>query len=267
MADVGTHLADLAIWFVAPDQAVDYATHIQMLAADRRPLLLSEESSGEVTRLPGYPAELDRAVVNGQLYYAGNNTATFTLRGVHVRLSTAWEYESPGGDTHQSYARGTRATVSVRQQPSGACRRCTSRRPTRRTTRTAEEAPRQVRRSCSASSPGCRWRTSATEVQVLIPRELRAGHEEHFARGDGRVRAVLPRPARDARRGSDPNALARVLHHRPRRPSRWHRRPSTAVAETSRRLVRRRGYALRHPRPATGRCGSHPAARVVGVRS
>ena len=39
MADVGTHLADLALWFVAPDQTVDYATQIQMLAADRCPLL------------------------------------------------------------------------------------------------------------------------------------------------------------------------------------------------------------------------------------
>jgi len=39
MADVGTHLADLAIWLVSPDQAVDYATQIRMLAADRTPLV------------------------------------------------------------------------------------------------------------------------------------------------------------------------------------------------------------------------------------
>src|SRR5262249_46372367 len=89
-ADVGTHLADLALWFICPDQAADYRTDIQFLDADRWPLVLSEEQFRELTGLESYPPELALRVVNGQLYYAGNNTATFALRGVNVKLSTVW---------------------------------------------------------------------------------------------------------------------------------------------------------------------------------
>ena len=179
MADVGTHLADLAIWLVAPDQAVDYATQIRMLAADRAPLLLSEDQFRQVTRLPGYPAELQSRVVNGQLYYAGNNTATFVLRGVHVKLGTEWEFESSYGDTHQSYARGTRATVSVRQLLSGRAELYVA------ATDPAEHASvvKQLRDKCDVLQrefAGMSVTDLGTEAQVLIPESWRAGHEEHF---------------------------------------------------------------------------------------
>jgi predicted dehydrogenase len=179
MADVGTHLADLAIWFVSPDQSVDYATQIQMLAADRTPLLLSEDEYRQVTRQSGYPPELRSRVVNGQLYYAGNNTALFTLRGVHVRLSTAWEFESPGGDMHQSYARGTRATVSIRQQPSGRAELYVA------ATHPEDHAfvMQKLCDKCDALQrdfAGLSVADLGAEVQVLIPDGWRAGHEDHF---------------------------------------------------------------------------------------
>jgi hypothetical protein len=179
MADVGTHLADLALWFVAPDQPVDYATQIRMIAADRTPLLLSEDEYRQVTRQAGYPSELRSRVVNGQLYYAGNNTATFALRGVHVRLSTEWEFESPGGDTHQSYARGTRATVSVRQQPSGRAELYVA------ATDPAKHAVvvQKLRDKCDTLQRefvGMSVADLGAEAQVMIPESWRAGHEEHF---------------------------------------------------------------------------------------
>src|SRR5439155_24307259 len=112
MADVGTHLADMALWFVAPDQPVDHRQDVSILKADRWPLVLDREQLRELTGLAEYPPELAGRVVEGQLYYAGNNTVTFALRGVHVRLVTLWEYESAGGDTHTATARATRATVT-----------------------------------------------------------------------------------------------------------------------------------------------------------
>jgi hypothetical protein len=179
MSDVGTHLADLAIWFVAPDQIVDYTTQIRMLAADRTPLLLTEDEFRQVTRLPNFPAELLPRVVNGQLYYAGGNTATFTLRGVHVRLNTEWEFESLGGDTHQSYAHGTRATVSVRQQPDGRAELYVG---------AADPADypsvlKRLREKCDALQrelAGLGIADLGTEAQVLIPEGWRASHEDHF---------------------------------------------------------------------------------------
>lgn len=207
MADVGTHLADLAIWFIAPEQPVDYTTHIQMLAADRMPLLLSEDQFRQVTHLQAYPVELQSRVVSGRLYYAGNNTATFTLRGVHVLLSTAWEYESVGGDTHQSYARGKRATVSVRQQPNGRPELYVS------ATDPADYADllKKLRNKCDALQrdfAGLSVADLGSEAQIMIPDAWRAGHEEHFsAVMDEFVRYFYTPRAMPA--WERPNALAR----------------------------------------------------------
>ena len=181
MADVGTHLADLSMWITAPDQPIDYATQIQMLAADRAPLVLTREQFGAVTGLAGFPDELRPYVVGRNLHYAGNNSATYTLRGVHVKLETAWEFESPaGGDTHACVARGTRATLTIRQQP-GARPEIfvTATDPARH----AEMVDR-LRGRCDAFQrdfTGMFVSDLGTEAQVVIPDDWRASHEDHFA--------------------------------------------------------------------------------------
>lgn len=207
MADVGTHLADLAIWFVAPDQPVDYATQVQVLAADRTPLLLSEDEYRQVTRQAGFAPELRSRVVNGQLYYAGNNSVTFALRGVHVRLATAWEFDAPAGESHQSFARGTRATVSVRQQPSGRSELFVA------ATNPAERAEvrKKLRDKCDQLQRefvGMSVLDLGAESQIIIPESWRATHEDHFgAVMDEFVRYFhAPRAVPPWER---PNALAR----------------------------------------------------------
>jgi predicted dehydrogenase len=209
MADVGTHLADLALGFVAPDQPVDHHTDVQMLDADRWPLVLSEEQFRVLTALPGYPPELAARVVKGQLYYAGNNTATFALCGVHVKLVTMWEYEAPpsGGDTHNAIAYGSKAVVAIRQPPG-----------TRPELFVAATDPTDhalmVQRLRDKSvvlqwfHPGVGVEDLGTEARLTIPDELRTGHEAHFG-------AVLDEYARyfNTPRGvptwERPNALAK----------------------------------------------------------
>ncbi len=181
MADVGTHLADLAIGMVAPDRAVDYKTQVQVLAADRSALVLSEDQFREVTALPGYPAELRPRVANGQLAYAGNNGVTLLLCGVHVRLRTAWEYESPtGGDTHESVARGTRAVVSIRQQQKMSPEVFVA------ATDPADHAGMltRLRGTCAGIQrefPGLFVTDLGAEAHVRIPDSWRTSHEDHFA--------------------------------------------------------------------------------------
>ncbi len=179
MADVGTHLADLAIWFVSPDAPVDYATQIQMLSAARTSMIVSEDEYRQVTRQGTFPPELRPRLVNGQLYYPGSNTTTFLLRGVHVKLSAGWEYELPGGDTHQSRACGTRAVVSVRQQPNGRAELYVS------AVNPADRADvlKKLRDKCAALQrefAGLAVADLGAEAQLLIPDSWRAGHEEHF---------------------------------------------------------------------------------------
>lgn len=181
MADVGTHLADMSMWLVAPDQPIDYATQVQMLAADRALLLLTQEQFGDLTGLPAFPVELRHYVAEENLYYAGYNSATYTLRGVHVTLETAWEYEDPaGGDTHQCVARGTRATASIRQSPGARPElflQATD--PARHAEMVEHLAARcdELQRDFA----GLKVADHGTEARVVIPESWRTTHEDHFA--------------------------------------------------------------------------------------
>ena len=181
IADVGAHLADLSLWLVAPDEAVDHTTQVQMIAADRAPLPLTPDQFGAVTGLSAYPPELRPYIAGGMLHYAGSNSATYTLRGVHVKLETGWGYEAPsGGDTHDCVARGTKATVAVRQPP-GA--------PPGLFVAAADPADHaamlaSLRTRCDALQrdfAGVSVLNLDTEAQVLIPDKQRETHEDHFA--------------------------------------------------------------------------------------
>jgi predicted dehydrogenase len=211
MADVGTHLADLALWFVAGDQPVDYRTDVTHLEAEGWPLLLSEEQFRAVTGLRVYPPELMGQVVAGQLYYAGNNTVAFRLGNVHVRLGTFWEYEAPpgGGDTHSAVALGTKARVEIRQKP--GCRPelfASAIDPADHAYLVA-----RLQAKCDALRfpfPGLDVADLGSEAQVAIPDDLRTTHEEHFTavmeefvRYFQNPRAVLP--------GDRPNTLAKYF--------------------------------------------------------
>jgi len=182
LADVGVHLADLALWFVSPDRMINYRSEIHHLSAASWPLLLSEPEFCTVTGLPAYPPELASRAVNGQLYYAGNNTVTFTLSGVHVKLSTLWEFEAPtgGGDTHTSVALGTQAKIEVRQPPGKLPEVfLTAANP-------ADHADlfRRLFTKCElirGRMPGLAVLDLNTEMQILVPEKLRTSHEDHFA--------------------------------------------------------------------------------------
>ena len=139
MADVGTHLADLALWIIAPDSAVDYHTDIHLLDADRWPLVLSEEQFRVRDSAAGLPRRTRTAGGRGAaLLRREQLPRPFTLRGVHVKLTTTWEYEAPpgGGDTHNAIAHGHKASVAIRQSP-GRSPSCSSPPPTRPTTRSS----------------------------------------------------------------------------------------------------------------------------------
>jgi predicted dehydrogenase len=209
LADAGVHLADLAIWFISPDRAVDYHSDIKLLEADRWPLVLSAEEFCEVTGLPGYPLDLKQRVVNGQLYYSGNNTLTFTLHGVHVKLSAMWEYENPSGgmDSHKMMAIGTKARIAVRSGADGTPElfaTAISSKKHKDLVRLLEDRLSEMQ----SQFPGVLAVDLGSEVQITIPSSLRTTHESHFstvleefARYFHSPRAIPP--------WEQPNALAR----------------------------------------------------------
>jgi predicted dehydrogenase len=181
LADVGTHLVDLAMWFVALDQGIDHEIDIELLDADRWPLILDPQQFATLTGLAEYPEELKPRTVGDLLYYAGNNSASFSLRGVHVQIKTCWEYEATiGGDTHHAMARGSRAAVEIRQQPGGE--------PELSVTPTdPSDQPRMLAallRKCHDwewDYPGVTIGEKDGRFEIVIPAALRTGHESHFA--------------------------------------------------------------------------------------
>lgn len=117
IADVGTHLIDLEMWTLFPDQAIDYRRDIKVLGATRSAIALTLPQFERLTNVKGWPSFLQDSVRDHQLEYFCNNTASYTIRGVYTAISDQWEYESPGAlsDSYLVLYRGTRATLRVRQ--------------------------------------------------------------------------------------------------------------------------------------------------------
>jgi predicted dehydrogenase len=117
IADVGTHLIDLEMWTLFPDQSVDYRHDVKVLKADRTPVLLTRQQFERVTGEKAWPEFLRPAIKNDRLEYYCNNTALFTIRGIHAAIRDRWEYETAGAlsDSYLVLYRGSRATIRVRQ--------------------------------------------------------------------------------------------------------------------------------------------------------
>src|SRR4051794_39632222 len=105
------------MWTLFPDQAIDYRRDIEVLDATRSSIALTLPQFERLTNVKGWPVILQEFVRDGQLRYFCNNTASYTIRGIHAAIRDRWEYESPGAlsDSYLVLYRGTRATIRVRQ--------------------------------------------------------------------------------------------------------------------------------------------------------
>jgi predicted dehydrogenase len=181
LADVGTHLADLALWLLFPDRAVDHRTDVEVLDASAWPTPLDREQFAALTGVADFPSDLPN-LDGDRLLYAGNGTATVRLRGVHVRLTALWDYEAEpgGGDTHEAVARGTVGRVEVRPVAGGRPElSVVAADPARHA-----EVFAAVERRCRGwqdQYPGVAARDLGDRIHVEVPDALRVGHEAHFA--------------------------------------------------------------------------------------
>lgn len=184
LADVGTHRVEHAQWTLFPDQAIDYRRDIEVLRGTRWPTRLSRAQFQRVTGAADFPDFLPGAAKSGQLDYFCNNTVSYTLRGIHVKLDIQWAYEAPPGrkDTHSAVFRGSRSSIEVRQDdahnfvaevivvPADAAGRAA--------VRTALE--RRVA-ALQSEYPGLALADEAGGYRLVIPAALRTGHEAHFS--------------------------------------------------------------------------------------
>jgi predicted dehydrogenase len=169
LADVGTHLVDLAQWTLFPGRALDYRTDIEMLAASRWPTTITAAQFRQVTGGPG----------EGLDYYC-NTRVAYALRGIHIKLDVLWRWEAPAGtgDTHLAVYHGSKSRIEIRQgkqeeyqpelyvYPHGAG---------------ASQALERKIGALATRYPGVATEDQGARVRVTIPHQYRVGHEAHFA--------------------------------------------------------------------------------------
>jgi predicted dehydrogenase len=195
LADVGTHLVDLAQWTLFPDVALDYRKDIEVLSASRWPTPMTAEQFMQVTGQPG-PA----------LDYYCNTRVSYALRGVHVKFDVLWNWEAPagGGDTHLAIYRGTKSRVEVRQSaaekyvPELYVVGDVGRALLARVTELVERYP------------GLGVEDRGDEFRVSIPQQYRVGHEAHFAQVANRFFEFLRSPGQFPS-WENPNMLAKYF--------------------------------------------------------
>jgi len=183
LTDVGTHLTDMAMWVLFPDQAIRHEQDIQVLAARRWPTRLSLREFQRVTGESSFPTALQPAIRNGKLDYYCNTSVDYVLRGVHVRLVVTWDFAPPAGrkETATAVFRGSQARVEVRQGPEEGYRREVYVVPNRGEGREACRAALTKRiAACHDRWPGLGVEAQAGRFRIVIPDTLRASHEEHF---------------------------------------------------------------------------------------
>ena len=117
IVDVSTHLVDLVQWECFPGEIIDYENEVEILEASRWPTIFEAEMFASVTGLDAFPEYLEKDIRDGQLHVYCNGAFTYSIRGVHAKVSVIWNYQAPEGtgDTHYSIMRGSMANLVIRQ--------------------------------------------------------------------------------------------------------------------------------------------------------
>lgn len=197
LADVGTHLADLVAWTLEEGRMLDPRTDIRILGAERRPTLLSAADFERVTGVRGFPEFLAGAVGRDGLEYFCNGRVDYTLRGVHVRLAVAWDFEPAPGQADRSSAvfRGSRGRVEVRQDEGEGFVPQVYVVPNKARLKAAIlAAVRRKLASLAGEFPGLAAEDLGERIRIAIPAALRIAHEAHFARLVERFIGYVRRP-------------------------------------------------------------------------
>lgn len=182
IADVMTHMVDLAQWECFPEQALDYTKDVQVNAAKRWTTALSLSQFQTLTKADAFPAYLKNAVTADTLLNVfSNGEIRYRLRGVYVKTSVVWNYAAPegSGDQYAASMKGSKVNLLIRQGAEQGYKPVLYVQPLPSTRRSEVE---EGFKKLSAKYPGVELKKTAEGWEVVIPDKYREGHEEHFAR-------------------------------------------------------------------------------------
>jgi predicted dehydrogenase len=182
IVDVMTHLVDLVQWEAFPEVTLE-ATDAKVLKARRWATPLTAEQFGRVTGAKEFPSFLNAYVKDGVLQAPANGEFTYTLKGVHAKVSVTWEFEAPpgAGDTHFSVMRGTKALLTIKQGAEQGYK------PVLYVERAPgipaaehEKALRTAIVAVAKTWPGVDLKAEGDHFVVTVPEKYHNGHEAHF---------------------------------------------------------------------------------------
>jgi predicted dehydrogenase len=184
IVDVTTHLLDLVMWEAFPDQAIDYKSDIELVAAKRWPTMISMEQFTRSTKLSEWPDYLQKYVdAKGALNVYCNGEINYRLKGVHAKVSVIWNFQAPpgGGDTHYSIMRGTKADAIIQQGAEEKYKPELYLAPAKGVDmKTLAAALEKAVASLQAIYPGIGIEAQKELYKITIPDKYRIGHEAHF---------------------------------------------------------------------------------------
>lgn len=185
IADVTTHLIDLANWKCFPGKTINYKRDIKVLSATHWPTEISLDEFTKSTRLKEFPDYLRKYVKDSHLRVYANGVIHYQAKGINVAVKVQWNFQAPdgGGDTFNSSIKGTKAVLKTCQDKQENYIKQLYIQKTEEVSKTEFEAKLQkaiekIQRSypfVSLSST-----LSDGSIRIDIPFEKRAGHEEHF---------------------------------------------------------------------------------------
>lgn len=185
IADVGTHLVDLVQWMCFPEQIIDWRNDIKIISSKCWPTKLSLDQFRAITGLNEYPGLL-KDYINSDNYLEANKNGevVYTLRGVHIKVRTLWNFEAEPGvnDTHLSMLRGSSANLAIMQGVEQKWKPVLY--VEKNTTIPCDEFDEKLRASISSLCkpwPGLGVKPTGTTWEIIVPEEDETNHEDDFA--------------------------------------------------------------------------------------
>ncbi|HTN09205.1 putative oxidoreductase C-terminal domain-containing protein [Agriterribacter sp.] len=182
IADVGTHLVDLVQWQCFPGVSLDYTKDIQINTARVWPTPLTLSQYASITGKNTYPEFLKTDIVKDSILNThANGEMNYTLKDIHVKIITRWDYKATeGGDTHHEIIKGTKATLEIRQGKAENYKPMLYLIPAGDKDDDFGTAVEEAIRTIAAKYPGVTIEKQGREWKVIIPASYDIGHEAHF---------------------------------------------------------------------------------------
>ncbi len=195
MADVGTHLVDLIQWEAFPEEILS-KEEVEIISARKWDTELTPQMFKKVTGMDEFPGYLSEYVEDDVLKYPCNGEMNYLLKGIHAKVSVAWNFEAPegAGDTHYSIMRGSKCNVIIQQGEEEGFR------PTLYVEGKSKDTTEEfsagltvtVEETLASKYPGLSLRKTGDNLWVVdIPEKYKVGHEAHFAQVTGKYLQYL----------------------------------------------------------------------------